>query len=71
MNDTDRDGNTALILAAEHGWADVVEYLIHKGANKSLINNQGENAATAAQNEESILWYGPFTNVLDLIKKGR
>jgi uncharacterized protein len=41
VNIQDRDGNTALIFAAERGWGAGVDALIAKKANVNLANNAG------------------------------
>ncbi len=41
-------GQTPLMLAAEKGYADMVQILIQNGANPKLVNNQGESALTIA-----------------------
>ncbi|PVX28257.1 ankyrin repeat domain-containing protein [Sphingomonas pokkalii] len=41
VNIQDREGNTALIFAAERGWIPGVEALIAKKANVNLANNAG------------------------------
>jgi len=41
-------GQTPLMLAAEKGYADMVQVLIQNGANPKLANNQGESALTIA-----------------------
>ena len=44
----DKDGKTALILAAELGDYDMVTVLIYNGANVSIANNKGVSALMAA-----------------------
>jgi len=41
-------GQTPLMLAAEKGYADMVQVLIQHSANPKLVNNQGESALTIA-----------------------
>ena len=41
-------GQTPLMLAAEKGYADMVQVLLQNGANPKLANNQGESALTIA-----------------------
>ncbi|PRP75951.1 CRE-ART-1 protein [Planoprotostelium fungivorum] len=41
---TDKDGNTALMLASEKGRVDIVNYLIAKGADVQLRDNWGKTA---------------------------
>lgn len=68
LEDRDRDGNTALISAAQYGWTDLVKYLLSIGANKAAKNNLGETAADAAQNATAKASGGPFTEVINLLK---
>jgi hypothetical protein len=49
LDQTDPDGTTALMVAAEHGHAEIVEMLVKAGANVSLTSENGETAATLAQ----------------------
>lgn len=71
LEDRDRDGNTALIAAAQYGWTEVVEYLLGKGASKYATNSQGETASDAAQNELAIASGGPFTEVVNMLSKAK
>ena len=43
------DGDTALMAAAEHGHAEIVELLLKAGANVSIIDKRGETATSLAQ----------------------
>jgi Ankyrin repeats (3 copies) len=43
------DGDTALMAAAEHGHAEIVELLLKAGANASIIDKRGETATSLAQ----------------------
>lgn len=45
----DVDGNTPLMVAAEHGNAQGVTYLIGQGANKDAVNHARQTALTLAQ----------------------
>jgi hypothetical protein len=45
----DIDGDTALMAAAEHGHAEIVELLLKAGANVSIIDKRGETATSLAQ----------------------
>ena len=49
LDDTNDDGNTALMAAAEHGHAEIVEMLLEAGANVSITDIGGETAITRAQ----------------------
>lgn len=48
LNARDNNGNSALILAAEHGHIEIVEALIDEGADIELQNNRSETAYTKA-----------------------
>ena len=43
------DGDTALMAAAEHGHAEIVELLLKAGANASIIDKRDETATSLAQ----------------------
>jgi len=45
----DIDGDTALMAAAEHGHAEIVELLLKAGANVSIIDKRGETATSLAE----------------------
>ena len=49
VNATNREGNSALILAAEGGRADVVEALLAGGADVGMMNKRRERAITVAE----------------------
>lgn len=49
LDETDPDGHTALMAAAEHGHAEIVEMLLKAGANVRITNKRGETAAALAQ----------------------
>ena len=49
LDETDVDGDTALMAAAEHGHAEIVEMLLKAGANVSITDKRGETATTLAQ----------------------
>ena len=49
LNETNDDGDTALMAAAEHGHAEIVEMLLKAGANVSITDKGGETAITRAQ----------------------
>ena len=46
---TSEDGDTALMAAAEHGHAAIVEMLLKAGADVSITTEAGETAITRAQ----------------------
>ena len=48
VNLTDSNGDTLLILAAQHGHADTVQALLARGADPTRVNAQGHTALTAA-----------------------
>lgn len=41
----DIEGNTALHMANEDGWNDVVDVLLEAGASRDIVNNEGTAAA--------------------------
>ena len=49
LDETNDDGDTALMVAAEGGHAEIVEMLLKAGANVSITDIGGETAATRAQ----------------------
>ncbi len=49
VNDGDADlGTTALALASNRGYANIVQYLLSKGANVSTVDNSGKTALIMA-----------------------
>jgi ankyrin repeat protein len=51
LDETDSDGNTALMFAVQQGFAEIVDLLLQAGANPAVTNRRGETAAALAQNE--------------------
>ena len=49
LNEKDKDGNTALILASSNGNVEVVKYLIDSGANVNIKNNECKTALDLAE----------------------
>jgi ankyrin repeat protein len=49
LDQTNDDGDTALMVAAENGHAEIVEMLLAAGANVSITDEAGETAITRAQ----------------------
>ena len=49
INDANKSGYTALMLAARAGHTEVVESLLAAGANKYLKDGSGQNAADHAK----------------------
>ena len=49
LDETNDDGDTALMVAAEGGHAEIVEMLLKAGANVSFANEHGETAIARAQ----------------------
>ena len=49
LDETDPDGRTALMTAAEHGDAEIVDMLLNAGANVGITLPGGETAVTLAQ----------------------
>ncbi|USI74249.1 ankyrin repeat domain-containing protein [Sphingomonas morindae] len=54
INARDRDGMTALAIAAQLGWAEGVQDLLTYGANVDLPNNQGETPLILATEAHSL-----------------
>src|SRR4029079_18644074 len=49
LDESNDDGDTALMVAAEHGHAEIVEMLLKAGADVSITDEAGETAITRAQ----------------------
>lgn len=62
--ETDKYGNTALILAAKHHKLEVIKELLKNGANMYHRNNQGEDFYDASVNT-----YRFINSVTDWIEK--
>ena len=58
VNETNMEGDTPLGVAACTGQLDVVKYLIKRGANASVLNNDGASAC----------WIACFNGHLDLVQ---
>lgn len=58
----EKEGNTMLMLAVYYGIIDIVEYLLSKGPNLNLRNNQGQTAADIALEKG-------YTRILEMLKK--
>jgi ankyrin repeat protein len=58
----EKGGNTMLMLAVYYGFIDIVEYLLLKGPNLNLRNNQGQTAADIAIEKG-------YTRILEMLKK--
>ena len=50
LDDTDNRGRTALMIAADLGYADVVEILVHRGADRAKKGHDGKTAFDLAAN---------------------
>eukprot|EP00939_MAST-03C_sp_MAST-3C-sp1_P003557 g3557.t1 len=44
LNARTRDGSTALVLASQHGWRDVVRWLLVAGASRDVADEEGRTA---------------------------
>jgi uncharacterized protein len=51
LDEVDDRGRTALMLAAELGYADVVDLLLHRGADRTLKDKKGKTALDLAGND--------------------
>lgn len=49
LDQTNIDGDTALMAAAEHGHTEIVEMLLKAGAKVGIIDKRGENAISLAE----------------------
>lgn len=73
VNDTSKDGNTALMYAAQYGNEKVVEILLKRGANPNLTNEFGRTALMIASGNcftkvmQVLLEYGADVNKGDKI----
>lgn len=47
-NMTNHKGDTLLMLAAYHGWADTVQMLLEKGADPNSLNDRGQSPLAGA-----------------------
>ena len=52
MNVQDEYGWTALIIASENGYLDIIKYLIDSGALTELKNNEGKTAKDLAATDD-------------------
>ena len=52
LDDADDRGRTALMIAAELGYADVVELLLARGADRARKDKQGKTALDLATNAD-------------------
>jgi hypothetical protein len=60
VNKTNEYGNTALMLAANHNHYSIVDTLIKAGADVTLTNSVGQDAASLANKQD-------FQNIVDLL----
>jgi ankyrin repeat protein len=51
LDDKDNRGRTALMIAAALGHATAVEILVSRGADKTLLDNDGKSASELASDE--------------------
>lgn len=61
INDHDREGVTALMMAASWGKLETVRHLIHKGANVNAISNSGATALGLAKARN-------FTKIIEALR---
>ena len=52
INSLSKKGNTPLMRAATNGKIDIVKFLLSRGADKSIVNQEGETAYSLARNDE-------------------
>lgn len=60
VNKANEYGNTALMLAANHNHYSIVDILIKAGADVTLTNSAGQDAASLANKQD-------FQNIVDLL----
>ena len=56
VDSKDKSGSTPLHLAAKLGHPEIVQKLLHAGADPDIINNQGVNAVQIAAREASMIY---------------
>jgi uncharacterized protein len=49
-DDADNRGRTALMIAADLGYADIVDILVHRGADRAKRDHDGKSALDLAAN---------------------
>ena len=75
VNGVDKEGNTLLILAADHGRTGLVKFLLSHGADTNIQNNEGETALMKSNHPwteeiiDALLASGANPNLQD--KKGK
>lgn len=69
INATDRDGNTALILAAKKGNAEMVEFLLGIGANPDIKDKTGKGASEYSKTKMKTIKQARETHTEDAGKK--
>ena len=65
VNARDHEGNTALHDAAARGDVDMIEYLVSKGADVTLLNREGQTTADMANGPVQRIQ--PFPEALSLL----
>ena len=50
LDDADNRGRTALMIAADLGYADIVDILVHRGADRAKKDHDGKTAFDLAAN---------------------
>jgi ankyrin repeat protein len=54
VNESDNDGSTPLMFAAQHGYNDIVRLLLEKGADPARTGSHGLSAIGFAQQNELV-----------------
>lgn len=68
INAPDKDGKTALMIAAEHGELECVQILLEAGADRALLDKLGKTALDYAR-ESAKIWKGLRIEVIDWVAR--
>jgi ankyrin repeat protein len=68
VNARDKDGKTALMIAAEHGELECVRLLLEAGADRALLDKLGNTALDYAR-ESAKIWKGLRIEVIDWVAR--
>jgi ankyrin repeat protein len=69
INIQNRWGETALMLATEYGYFNIVKYLIEKGASLDIVNEKNVTASEIAKSKEAYEGYEEIINLYKEIEK--